>query len=222
MEKVFKKKAVIFDLDGTIIDTIKDIAGAVNRALAFFGYSERTVEEVQSFLGNGSLMLIYRAIGKEVSEEHCKEVRNLFRAEYEKGMYNLSKPYEGIVELLSELGEKGIKIAVVTNKDHRCAEPMIKHYFGDLVHVCKGVTCDSDRKPNPNTTLAVIEEFGISVDDALFVGDGRADYEVSKNSGIEFIPVAYGYTPQEKLFSMCGKMAADDVTSLRRELLRYL
>lgn len=222
MEKVIKKKAVVFDLDGTIIDTIKDIAGAVNRSLAFFGYPQRSVEEVQSFLGNGSLMLIRRAVGLDISDEHCKEVRNMFRIEYEKGMYNLSKPYNGIAELFAELGEKGVKIAVVTNKDHRCAQPMIKHYFGDLVDVCRGVTCDSDRKPNPEATLSVLSQLGVSVDEALFVGDGRADYEVSQNSGIEFIPVAYGYTPQEKLFSMCGKMAAEDVNSLRRELLRHL
>lgn len=215
------KKAVIFDLDGTILDTIKDIAAAVNRALVHFGHPKRTVAEVQSYLGNGSLMLIKRALPEERDDEYCIQVRARFRREYDSDMYSNTVPYEGIAELLKELKDKGVKTAVVTNKDHKNACPMIEHYFGDLFDVCAGVTGDGDRKPNPEKTLSVLKEWGITPEEALFVGDGRPDYQVSVNSGIDFVPVGYGYTSSETLFSLCGKEASADVDALRRELLQY-
>ena len=215
------KKAVVFDLDGTVLDTIADIAAAVNRALAAFGFKERTVKEVQSFLGNGSLMLIKRATGVFDNEDLCLTVRARFREEYEKDMCNLTKPYDGMCGLLSELCKKGIKVAVVTNKDHKCACPMIEHYFGDTVHICKGVGTDTERKPNPENTLWVLSQLGVAPDDAVFVGDGMADLQVSNNAGVDFLPVGYGYTSPEKLFSECGTAPAMDVPALARALWEY-
>ncbi len=215
------KKAVVFDLDGTVLDTIADIAAAVNRALVAFGFPERTVDETRGFLGNGSLMLIKRATNVFDNEELCLKVRARFREEYEKGMCDLTRPYEGMCGLLSELSEKGIKVAVVTNKDHRCAEPMIKHYFGDSVHICKGVVADNQRKPNPENTLKTLAQFGVTPDEAVFVGDGMADLQVSQNAEIDFVPVGYGYTSSEKLFSECGINPAVDVPALAKVLSEY-
>lgn len=212
------KKAVVFDLDGTILDTIADIAAAVNRSLFAFGFPERTVKEVQGFLGNGSLMLIKRATGVFDNEPLCLEVRARFRDEYQKDMCNLTSPYEGMCGLLSTLSEKGIKVAVVTNKDHKCAQPMIKHYFGDSVHICKGVGADNERKPNPENTLWTLEQLGVTADEAVFVGDGMADLQVSQNAKIDFVPVGYGYTSPEKLFSESGINPAMDVSALARTL----
>lgn len=213
------KKAVIFDLDGTVLDTIADIAAAVNRALASFGFPERSVGEVESFLGNGSLMLIRRATGVFDNDEQVLSVRSRFRREYEKGMCDLTKPYEGMTELLAELSQRGVKTAVVTNKDHRNAVPMIKHYFGDTVHICKGVIADGERKPNPENTLSVLGSFGVTVEEAVFVGDGMADLQVSKACEMDFIPVSYGYTSAEKLKSESGREAVASVAELRAELL---
>lgn len=215
------KKIVIFDLDGTIIDTIADIAAAVNRALAAYGYPSRTVAEIQSFLGNGSLMLMRCAIGEAVDDELCKKVRAQFRIEYEKGMFDLTEAYGGIAELMQELRSRGATVAVVTNKDDRCAVPMIEHYFGDLVQICRGVRGDTDRKPNPEVTLCLLAEHGFTPEEALFVGDGMADLNVSKNANIDYIPVGYGYTSSEKLYSQCGKTPCPDVESLRRELISF-
>ena len=216
------KKVVIFDLDGTILDTIGDITAAVNRALAFYGYKGRTVDEITSYLGNGSLMLIRRALPNGGSDEFCKEVRTRFRAEYESHMYDLTIPYEGAVELLSELASLGIKTAVVTNKDDRAAVPMIKHYFGDTVCRCRGVRADTDRKPSPDITLSVLDELGFTPDEALFVGDGMADLNVAKNCGIDYIPVGYGYTPSEKLFDECGITPVESISELREEIMKRI
>lgn len=215
------KKIVIFDLDGTIIDTIADIAAAVNRALEFFGYPARTVAEIQSFLGNGSLMLMKRALGFDADDGFCKKVRERFRAEYEKGMLDRTAPYDGIVGVFELLRSKNAVIAVVTNKDDKNAVPMIKHFFGELVDVCRGVRGDNDRKPNPEVTLSLLESLGFTPEEALFVGDGMADLNVSKNANIDYIPVGYGYTSPEKLFEGCGKTPCPDVVSLGRELISY-
>lgn len=215
------KKVVIFDLDGTIIDTIADIAAAVNRALDSFGYPSRTVAEIQSYLGNGSLMLMRRALGGNADDELCKAVRVRFRSEYEAHMYDLTSPYDGIKELMAELRSAGAVLAVITNKDDRCAVPMIEHYFGDLVQHVRGVRGDNDRKPNPEVTLSLLEALGVSPDEALLVGDGMADLNVSKNAEIDYIPVGYGYTPADRLFAECGKTPVKDVSSLRDVLMSY-
>jgi len=215
------KKAVLFDLDGTVLDTIADIAAAVNRALNAYGFPEKTVEQITGYLGNGSLMLMRRATDFKADDDLCLLIRKRFGEEYINDMCNVTRPYEGIKELFAELSAKGAKIAVITNKDHRCAEPMIKHYFGESVDVTRGVTADTDRKPNPEKTLNLLAEWEITPEEALFVGDGMADLEVAKNSGIDFVPVGYGYTSPEKLFAESGKRVMADVEELRRELLQY-
>lgn len=216
-----QKKAVLFDLDGTVLDTIADIAAAVNRALSAYGFPPKTVSQITGYLGNGSLMLMRRATDFNADDDLCLLIRKRFSEEYVNDMYSNTVPYEGIKELFADLSAKGAKIAVITNKDHRCAEPMIKHYFGDAVDVTRGVTADNDRKPNPEKTLNLLAEWGLTPEEALFVGDGMADLEVSKNSGIDFVPVGYGYTSSEILFAKSGRMVMADVESLRRELLRY-
>ncbi len=219
--KSLNKKVIIFDLDGTILDTIGDIAAAVNRALSALGFPERTVGEVQGFLGNGSLMLMRRALPEGASEELCLELRELFRKEYQKGMCDSTAPYEGIAELLNRLNAAGAVCAVVTNKDDKSAVPMVKHYFGNSFAYIRGVRGDTDRKPNPEVTLSVIRELGFTPEQALFVGDGIADYEVSLNAGIDYVPVGYGYTPSEKLLEKCGKAPCESVSALGVELMKY-
>lgn len=220
-DRAKNKKIVIFDLDGTIIDTIADIAAAVNRALDRFGYPARTVAEIQSFLGNGSLVLMRRALGFDADDALCKEVRAQFRVEYQKGMLDQTRPYDGIAEIFGFLKAKNVLVAVVTNKDDKSAVPMVTHFFDGLVDVCRGVRADGERKPNPAVTLSLLEGFGLTPDEALFVGDGMADLNVAKNANIDYIPVGYGYTNAEKLFAECGKQPCPSVLSLERVLKSY-
>lgn len=216
----------MFDLDGTVLDTIGDLAGAVNYALAAYGLEPRTVDEVKSFIGNGSLMLIRRALsdedGTKYSDEFVNGVRARFREGYQSHMLDKTYAYEGISELIDELDQKGIVSAVVTNKDDRSAVPMIEHYFGSRFRLVRGVRSDSERKPNPVLTLSVLKELGVTPDEALFVGDGVADFEVAKNCGIDYVPIGYGYTSPERLFEICNKTPAKDVSELRNEVFKYL
>ena len=212
------KKLIIFDLDGTILDTIADIAAAVNRALVAFGYPTHSVADIQSFLGNGSLVLMRRALKNGGDDEFCKEVRTHFRAEYERCMLDKTKAYDGIAELVDWLNERGVVSVVLTNKDDKNAVPMIKHYFGDRFAFVRGVRTDTDRKPNPEVALSILEKFGFSPDEALVIGDGMADLNLAKNAGIDFLPIGYGYTDPSRLLEECGILPVADVESLRREL----
>jgi phosphoglycolate phosphatase len=212
------KKIVIFDLDGTILDTIADLAAAVNYALSLYNNPQRTVDEVKSFIGNGSLMLIRRALQNGGDDEFCKEVRTHFRAEYERRMLDQTAPYEGIPEIIDMLNEKGIVSVVLTNKDDKNAVPMIKHYFGNRFALVRGVRADGERKPDPTVVLSLIEQFGFTPDEALIVGDGMADMRLAQNANIDFIPIGYGYTDPSRLLDGCGIQPVSDVVSLRREL----
>ncbi|MBQ5837480.1 MAG: HAD-IA family hydrolase [Clostridia bacterium] len=212
------KKIIIFDLDGTILDTIGDITTAVNYALDVYGDPPRSVDEVKSFLGNGSLVLMRRALKNGGDDELCKEVRTHFRAEYERCMLDKTKAYDGIAELVDWLNERGVVSVVLTNKDDKSAVPMIKHYFGDRFAFVRGVRTDTDRKPNPEVALSILEKFGFSPDEALVIGDGMADLNLAKNAGIDFLPIGYGYTDPSRLLEECGILPVADVESLRREL----
>jgi phosphoglycolate phosphatase len=212
------KKIIIFDLDGTILDTIGDITTAVNYALDVYGDPPRSVDEVKSFLGNGSLVLMRRALKNGGDDELCKEVRTHFRAEYERCMLDKTKAYDGIAELVDWLNERGVVSVVLTNKDDKNAVPMIKHYFGDRFAFVRGVRTDTDRKPNPEVALSILEKFGFSPDEALVIGDGMADLDLAKNAGIDFLPIGYGYTDPSRLLEECGIRPVADVESLRREL----
>lgn len=212
------KKIIIFDLDGTILDTIGDITAAVNYALDVYGDPPRSVDEVKSFLGNGSLVLMRRSLKNGGDDELCKEVRTHFRAEYERCMLDKTKAYDGIAELVDWLNERGVVSVVLTNKDDKNAVPMIKHYFGDRFAFVRGVRTDTDRKPNPEVALSILEKFGFSPDEALVIGDGMADLNLAKNAGIDFLPIGYGYTDPSRLLEECGILPVADVESLRREL----
>ena len=219
--KSLNKKLIIFDLDGTILDTIADIAAAVNSALDALGFPNRTVAEIQSFLGNGSLMLMRRSLPSGADDELCNKLRVLFRAEHEKKLCETTAAYKGIPELIDELITLGAVCAVISNKDDRATVPMVMRYFGERFAYIRGVRGDTDRKPNPEVTLSVISELGFTREQTLFVGDGVADFEVSKNAEIEFVPVGYGYTDKNKLFGLCGKEPSQTVSALRSELIKY-
>ena len=218
---MMNKKAAVFDLDGTILDTLGDIAAAVNRMLSKKGCPQHTVEEIKSFIGNGSFMLIKRALPNGFSDEEIFASREVFRKEYESDLFSNTNEFRGISEIFEELNSKGIKVIVITNKDDVSAQKMIEFYFGKRVDFCRGVRADNDRKPNPELTLSALDFYGIKPEDALFVGDGIADAEVAKKAGIDYIPIGYGYVEKERLFAVCGKEPLMTVSELKTELSKY-
>ena len=215
-------KAVIFDLDGTLLDTIKDLTRAVNFALEKFGYPLRTAAEVRSFIGNGALVLMSRASGEPADSPRCAELRRAFGESYRENLCVDTVPYEGMTGLVASLAASGVATAVVSNKDDECVKRLIDRFFGDNIAYARGTRSQAERKPCPDLVFEVLKKLGRTPENALLVGDGRSDIGVAKNAGVRVAPVAYGYTDPEVLYGLSGKKPAADSSELAEIIGAFL
>lgn len=202
------KKAVIFDLDGTLLNTLGDLASSVNFALRKCGYPERTVDEVRSFIGNGVVVLMHRSVPagtNEADEKCCFEV---FRKRYLEHMEDTTAPYGGVNGLIFELSRLGIQTAVVSNKLDAGVKGLCKKYFPHLT-CAFGVNDESERKPSPANVFKALSKLGVQKEDALYVGDSDVDVQTAKNAGLEMVGVTWGYRSRESLIA-CGAKATVD------------
>lgn len=186
-------KAVIFDLDGTLLNTLGDLAASVNHALKACGYPERTVAEVRAFIGNGVIKLMQRATPDGISQEDFDRCFNSFRSHYLEHMFDTTKPYDGILPLLDSLKEAGIKTAVVSNKLHSGVVGLCKDFFGDRLTCAFGVLDESERKPSPANVFKALKQMNIDASDCVYVGDSEVDIQTANNAGLDCIAVTWGY-----------------------------
>ncbi len=190
-------KAVIFDLDGTLLNTLEDLKEATNFALCKFGYPERTLNEVRCFVGNGVKKLIERAV-----PENCKnidECLEIFKKNYSENMCNHTKPYDGILKILEELHKDGVKIGVVSNKFDSAVKDLCKKYFGNLIDCAIGQNDDVPKKPAPNGVLKAMNELGADKNSTIYAGDSDVDVETAKNTQLPCIGVTWGFRTIEYL-----------------------
>ena len=185
-------QTAIFDLDGTLLDTLEDLFRAVNQALSAHTLPTRTRDEVKSFVGNGVEMLIRRALPAGSDEALTLSVLADFKATYAVICKDNTRPYEGILPLLTSLREKGIRRAVVSNKFDAATKALCAEYFGDLVEVAIGERADIRKKPAPDTVMQALGELGVPAEGAVYVGDSDVDIETAKNCGMACISVAWG------------------------------
>lgn len=195
------KKAVIFDLDGTLLNTLDDLADSTNYALSKFGYPTRTIEEVRQFVGNGVAKLIERAIPEGKNNPNFEKCLSIFKENYAQNMYNKTAPYNGIIEMLSNLKSKGIKIAVVSNKFDLAVKELCKKYFEGFIDFAAGENEAQGikKKPAPGTVLSVLNEFNFAPEDAVYVGDSDVDIMTAKNSKMPCISVTWGFRDKKFL-----------------------
>lgn len=195
------KKAVIFDLDGTLLNTLDDLADSTNYALSKFGYPTRTIEEVRQFVGNGVAKLIERAIPEGKNNSNFEKCLSIFKENYAQNMYNRTVPYNGIIEMLSNLKSKGIKIAVVSNKFDLAVKELCKKYFEGFIDFAAGENEAQGikKKPAPDTVLSVLNEFNFAPEDAVYVGDSDVDIMTAKNSKMPCISVTWGFRDEKFL-----------------------
>lgn len=195
------KKAVIFDLDGTLLNTLDDLADSTNYALSRFGYPTRTIEEVRQFVGNGVAKLIERAIPDGKNNPNFEKCLSIFKENYAQNMYNKTAPYNGIIEMLSNLKSKGIKIAVVSNKFDLAVKELCKKYFEGFIDFAAGENESQGikKKPAPDTVLSVLNEFNFAPEDAVYVGDSDVDIMTAKNSKMPCISVTWGFRDEKFL-----------------------
>lgn len=195
------KKTVIFDLDGTLLNTLDDLADSTNYALSRFGYPTRTIEEVRQFVGNGVAKLIERAIPEGKNNPNFEKCLAIFKENYAQNMYNKTAPYNGIIEMLSNLKSKGIKIAVVSNKFDLAVKELCKKYFEGFIDFAAGENEAQGikKKPAPDTVISVLNEFNFASEDAVYVGDSDVDIMTAKNSKMSCISVTWGFRDEKFL-----------------------
>ena len=195
------KKTVIFDLDGTLLNTLDDLADSTNYALSKFGYPTRTIEEVRQFVGNGVAKLIERAIPDGKNNPNFEKCLSIFKENYAQNMYNKTAPYNGIIEMLSNLKSKGIKIAVVSNKFDLAVKELCKKYFEGFIDFAAGENEAQGikKKPAPDTVISVLNEFNFAPEDAVYVGDSDVDIMTAKNSQMPCISVTWGFRDEKFL-----------------------
>lgn len=195
-----KYDAVIFDLDGTLTDTLADLRNSVNYALSQFGFRERTTDEIRQFVGNGVRRLIYLSVPENTPEEISEACLAVFKEHYESNSLVETKPYDGISEMLLRLKGNGIKTAVVTNKMNEAAVDIVNHFFGNLIYVTVGQTDGAAQKPRPDGIFKALEILGVSKESAVYVGDSEVDCITAKNAGIPCIGVTWGFRDREILY----------------------
>ena len=211
-------KTVIFDLDGTILDTLEDLKNAVNYALNFYNYPEKGLEFVRKAIGNGTQVLIKRCTPCTISEEDYHKVFKEFKFYYLSHYADCTRPYEGIKDLLSALKGKCI-IAVVSNKDNDLTQNLINKEFPGLFDIIQGSYFDRPKKPDPYLIDKILDENKINKEECLYIGDTNVDKESALNAGLDYRLVSYGYRTKEELEKMCPN---DTPFSSVKELSVYL
>lgn len=186
---------VLFDLDGTILDTVSDCRAAINRAMNDFSFPSHTDDEVRSYLNNGARMLIRRALPEAHREDEAliDTVLERYLLYYSEECLKSARPYDGIVELLRLLKQNGFALGVVTNKPDEQTQQMIPHYFGDLFDFYEGNTKTNPTKPDKRRVFSALTALGKRADETLFVGDSYVDVQTARNAAVFSIGVAWGF-----------------------------
>lgn len=204
-----RKKLAIFDMDGTILNTLEDLTDAMNYTLRSCGYPERTIAEVRTFVGNGIYKLVERAAPAGTDPAECDRLYRIFMPYYQEHCYDKTRPYDGIPELMARLRESGALIAVVTNKADAAAQELCERFFPGLVDIAVGERPGQRKKPAPDAVLAVLESLRIAPADAVYIGDSDVDLETAINSGLDHIIVTWGFRDRPFLETRGAKVFAD-------------
>lgn len=201
--------AVLFDLDGTLLNTLPDIHAAVNAALEAARCPLRTMAQTRAAIGDGSRKLIERSLPAGADEAAVDETLRLYRAAYNAHLTDRTVPYPGIGELLAELARRGLRLGVVTNKFHDNARAMMDKYFPGLIAVTEGNRADRPTKPAPDAVNAALEALGAAPERTLYVGDSGVDYDTARNAGLRCVLVSWGYWDRERLEKLSPPRIAD-------------
>lgn len=219
-EEENRKKAVVFDLDGTLLYTLEDLKNATNYALKQNGMPERTLDEVRRFVGNGVKLLMERAVPQGADNPKFEETFALFKEYYDAHCNDNTSPYDGIMDLLEELKVRGIKMAIVSNKIDFAVKSLDKLYFKDYMTAAIGEMEEEGirKKPAPDMVQKALKELGVTQDEAIYVGDSDVDIATAKNSGLKCVSVTWGFRDVEFLKEHGATNLIDEPV----ELLNYV
>ena len=215
------KRLAIFDLDGTLLNTIADLATATNQALDACGFPTHPIETYPFFVGNGINKLFERALPAEArTEENVLRIRAHFLPYYDEHNADLSHPYPGIPQLLENLQAAGIQVAVASNKYHRATEKLIRHYFPTIRFAAilgqrEGVPI----KPHPQIVEDILALVPVSKEEVIYIGDSGVDMQTALNAGVESIGVTWGFRPREELLQYSPTHLADTAKEIENIIL---
>ena len=211
---------VIFDLDGTLLNTLDDLYDSVNYALDKMGYPLRTKDEVRFFLGNGINVLMKKSLPESAGDEDFEKSIVYFKEYYNVHNQDKTRPYDGVIELMHSLKEKGIKMAIVSNKIQSAVDDLYERYFKDVVDVAIGDSPEFRRKPAPDSCFKAMEILGSDVEDAIYVGDSEVDMETAKNAGLPCISCLWGFRDKDYLIEKGAVIFAEIPADIEREVLK--
>lgn len=202
---MMKYKAVIFDMDGTLLNTIEDLTDSVNYIMGKYDFPVRTVDEVRHFVGNGAEKLMEKVVPNAHENPLFDKVLEDYKAYYFDHCNIKTGPYKHILELLKALSEDGFKIAIVSNKSMSAVCELKDLYFKDYVQAAVGVTKELRRKPFPDECFEAMRLLGVSKEDCIYVGDSEVDYKTAVNTGLTCISCLWGFRTKEELIAAGAK-----------------
>lgn len=208
-----KYNTVLFDLDGTLLDTLGDLTDGVNYVLSRFSFENRTLDEIRSYIGNGIPTLLRRALPVGSKDALHAESLILFSEYYRKNLMNNTFPYPGMQELVNRLCENGFKIGVVSNKKDDAVKELCAHFF-EKIEVTLGAIGEDTRKPAPKLIFEAMEQLGSEKSKTIFVGDSDVDIMTANNAGIDVICVGWGYRDADFLRANGGSVVVKDALEL--------
>ena len=212
------KHAVIFDLDGTLLNTLGDLRAATNHALEVRGLPPHSMEEIRQFIGNGIRLLIRRAMPEGTPEAEIDAALDDFKAYYAAHIHDRTVPYDGIPQLLTALRKRGIKVAVLSNKIDSASQQLIEYFFPEKTDVVFGEHVGVPRKPDPTSCRMVMQQLGVQPEQVLYVGDSGTDMQTAKNAGLYAVGVTWGCRSKEVLL----KYGADVLVHRPEQILQIL
>lgn len=194
-------QTVIFDLDGTLLYSLEDLQDSVNFVMKKHGFREYTIDEVREAIGNGVRLLMERILPKDIDKNLFEECLAEFKENYSKNMYNKTRPYDGVLDMLKALRKDGYKIAVLSNKFDSAVKELSSKYFGELVDLAVGQKEGVKEKPSPLGIQEIAKELDTDVETCIMVGDSEVDIQTANNAGIDCISVTWGYKNIDFLYN---------------------
>lgn len=212
------KHAVIFDLDGTLLNTLGDLRAATNHALEVRGLPPHSMEEIRQFIGNGIRLLICRAMPEGTPEAEIDAALDDFKAYYAAHIHDRTVPYDGIPQLLTALRKRGVQVAVLSNKIDSASQQLIEYFFPGKTDVVFGEHVGVPRKPDPTSCRMVMQQLGVQPEQVLYVGDSGTDMQTAKNAGLYAVGVTWGFRSKEVLL----EYGADVLVHRPEQILQIL
>lgn len=210
-------KAVIFDMDGTVLDTLEDLTDALNHALLKCNLPIHTIDEVRTYVGSGIVVMMQRAVPADTPKEIMDSLFAYFKEYYKDHCNDKTHAYEGIPQLMAYLKEKGIKLAIVSNKIDSAVKELNDIYFDGLVDEAIGEKKGVNKKPAPDMVFEAMKKLGVTQEEAVYVGDSDVDYATAQNSGLPCISVLWGFKTKDFLESLgatCFAEAPRDIINI--------